>query len=789
MSEALADYLQVWGLEDDVIVFRDSSLGAVIQITGLDVSCKTDEECESGSQAIKNMLNSLPDGYSFQVCQYLSRGGSENTQIHNHELCSESSSKIAKELSKERLKQHQKLDNEEKLPKRHIYISIRKPPYLENRKSLLGSKMALKPLTADKISENLANLESVVEQIISHLSIIGLSPSRLKGQAIAEHMFVLWNPGRAVKLNTYDPTNIRDQLAMSDLILDRHGFSINNRYFRVITIKTLPDITYAAMSSCLLNLPIGTRYYMTSKKLDQNAEIEKLQTSRRIAFSMSQKGGNSVRDIESENKLNDLEGLLEEVLNSGERVFDASFQFVVSADTEKSVENKAAIVLQQIQSLNGAEGIVENLAGFNVFCESSFPNAKVSERTKKLKSTNVADLLPIYGFWQGYERPSIILRSRSGETVSVDPFDKSLTNANMIVSGGSGSGKSFLTNVLMLHMLKEDPRIFIIDIGGSYKKLCEHLDGQYISLGLGNGQAINPFDLKQGETMAGPDKLKFLISLIELITKEDEKSGLPKVDRSEVEDLIDKVYKEDSFPALSGIQKRLSASNDLKHYGKILQPWVGETPYGKFLDSDTTIDLQKRIVCFDLKELESYPDLQAACLLIITDYVWREVQSDISSKKFLIFDECWRLLENEAGSSFIANVFRTFRKYYASAIAISQNIDDFAKSKVSGAIMTNSAIKWILMQKGADPKRLQEVLRVNEREMELVRSLRQKRGHYSEAFLIAEDNHSVVSVETTPLEYWIATTDPREVSVMKEHLSNPESNIYVFSQKHPHGLN
>jgi len=42
-------------------------------------------------------------------------------------------------------------------------------------------------------------------------------------------------------------------------------------------------------------------------------------------------------------------------------------------------------------------------------------------------------------------------------------------------------------------MLKAAPRIFVIDIGGSYKKLCEHLGGQYIPLGLSSDLTMNPF--------------------------------------------------------------------------------------------------------------------------------------------------------------------------------------------------------------------------------------------------------------------------------------------------------
>ena len=88
---------------------------------------------------------------------------------------------------------------------------------------------------------------------------------------------------------------------------------------------------------------------------------------------------------------------------------------------------------------------------------------------------------------------------------------------------------------------------------------------------------------------------------------------------------------------------------------------------------------------------------------------------------------------------------------------------------------------------------MQEVLQLNQQEMALIASLRQERGLYSEAFLMAGDNRSVVAVESTPLEYWIATTDPREVSKIEEFAKsqNIEDRIQVLtelSKKYPQGI-
>ena len=126
-------------------------------------------------------------------------------------------------------------------------------------------------------------------------------------------------------------------------------------------------------------------------------------------------------------------------------------------------------------------------------------------------------------------------------------------------------------------------------------------------------------------------------------------------------------------------------------------------------------------------------------------------------------------MENDSASVFIAEVFRTFRKYMASAIAISQNIDDFAKSKIANAILPNSSIKWVLKQKGADKERLKDVLSLNPNEVDLISSLHQERGSYSEAFLMAEDARAVVVIESTPLEYWLATTDGRDLGKIEDY--------------------
>jgi len=342
--------------------------------------------------------------------------------------------------------------------------------------------------------------------------------------------------------------------------------------------------------------------------------------------------------------------------------------------------------------------------------------------------------------------------------------------------------------------MKENPRVFIIDIGGSYAKVTDNFEGQYVPIGTDSSISLNPFDVNERSVDAIDQKIKFMTSLVELMTKEDGSTGIGKLERSEIELAIKEILASSEMPRLSLLKEKLLANSEvgIQRMGKILGPWCGDSPYGKFVDQGTNLQLDNRIVCFDLKGLESQPDLQAVCLFLITDLIWREVQADRISPKFVIFDECWALLDSEAGAKFLGEVFRTFRKYRASAIAISQTMDDFANSKVSQAILPNASVKWLLKQTGGNLPSLQEILRLNDRELKLIESVGSKKGFYSEAFLIAGDEKQVVVLQSTPLEYWLATTDPTDLKALeKMRFDFPEKSglelLDAMAEKYPHG--
>ena len=119
-------------------------------------------------------------------------------------------------------------------------------------------------------------------------------------------------------------------------------------------------------------------------------------------------------------------------------------------------------------------------------------------------------------------------------------------------------------------------------------------------------------------------------------------------------------------------------------------------------------------------------------------------------------------------------------------------MDDFANSRVAQAILPNASVKWILKQTGGNLPSLQKILRLNERETRLIEGIASKKGYYSEAFLIAGDDKQVVKIESTPLEYWLSTTDPGDLKALDRMKSDHpgQSGISLLTQiaeKFPNG--
>jgi hypothetical protein len=166
-----------------------------------------------------------------------------------------------------------------------------------------------------------------------------------------------------------------------------------------------------------------------------------------------------------------------------------------------------------------------------------------------------------------------------------------------------------------------------------------------------------------------------------------------------------------------------------------------------------------------------------------------------------VLDECWFLLDSPVLAPEVVQLFRTARKRNASVWGISQTAEDFvgseSKPRIHGAgIVKNSAIKIIGQQPG-DVTALRDHLHLNETALNQIKRFgAPRKGRSADALLVigekAETTHTIRLVPT-PIEYWIATTYPRERTYRAWWLSRHGDKSLIkayqkLSERFPNGL-
>ena len=101
-------------------------------------------------------------------------------------------------------------------------------------------------------------------------------------------------------------------------------------------------------------------------------------------------------------------------------------------------------------------------------------------------------LMPIHGEWKGSDNGGMILTGRLGQVFSWNNY-VGANNYNACVIGETGSGKSvFLQEFVMTH-LSQGTKVFVVDIGNSFKKTCHIMGGDHLNFGSGSNACLNPF--------------------------------------------------------------------------------------------------------------------------------------------------------------------------------------------------------------------------------------------------------------------------------------------------------
>lgn len=781
ISKSLGQKLPFWHLDDDFIVFNDGSIGAGFRLGGYDISCANPDEINLFNRNLEHLLVSCTEGMRLQLFYRLTPDVQK--VLSEHEKVSADCAPVYQAVREARLKFLKETATGGGYFVPEIYFFVRSEPLFLSKKKLFEKQAQYEQVTRKRYDEHREKFSRLISQLESSLKQCKLNPARMAREEWFRLVFTYLNFSRVEKHGVPElresvgplAQSIVSQLMLTDAEVKRDAIQIGDQFFRVLTLKTLPEgKTMAAMVDEFTKLPFHFWISQNVSILNQRKEIEKLELGRRVAHSMAS-GAKNVSDLESESKLSHIEELLKDLLDGSERLVSMDFNVILWASDPSELEEKTDEVLKAFRNLNQAEGLVETLAGFDAFL-GAMPSVCAGFRHKKLKSSNAAHLMPLYSCWQGNDRPVCVLPNRESALFAIDPFANHLPAWNGLVFGQTGSGKSFTLCQLMLQFYGQTPRprIIWIDNGASSERLLAVLDGEFIDLTLESGITMNMFDLEPGEKEPSPAKIKLILAVLELILKDQDQKGLPKREKALLEESIFAVYARvgENTPTLSDLKGLLEAHGvaEMKKYAQILFSWTGNTAYGKMLDRQTNIKLSRDLVTIEIKGLANHPELKDILLLLLTSYIQDTAASDMTRPYLLICDEAERFFKSgELAKQFIITCYRTWRKYRASIYCLSQNYRDFLSDpELADALLPNTTSVIILRQRKIDWKDFQAAFDFNDAQVEAVKSLEIVKGKYSEFFYMQDENQAILRLVPEPLSYWICTTDGGDKAKIQE---------------------
>lgn len=421
--------------------------------------------------------------------------------------------------------------------------------------------------------------------------------------------------------------------------------------------------------------------------------------------------------------------LLQDLQSRNERMFLLTFTVLNVADNKQQLDNNVFQASSIAQKYNCAltkldfrqeEGLMSSLPlGYNQI-----------EIQRGLTTSSVAIFVPFTTqelFQSGKEALYCGLNALSNNLIMVDR--KLLKNPNGLILGTPGSGKSFsakreIANVFLV----TDDDIIICDPEAEYGPLVERLQGQVIKISPTSNDFINPMDLNLNYSDdENPLSLKsdFILSLCELIV--GGKDGLQPVEKTIIDRCVRLIYrnylgdpKPENMPILEDLYNELRKQDEKEaaYIATALEIYV--TGSLNVFNHRTNVDIQSRIVSYDIKELGK--QLKKIGMLIVQDQVWNRVTVNREAHKSTRYyiDEMHLLLKEDQTAAYTVEIWKRFRKWGGIPTGITQNVKDLLSSREVENVFENSDYVYMLNQASGDRQILAKQLNISPHQLSYV---------------------------------------------------------------------
>ena len=497
----------------------------------------------------------------------------------------------------------------------------------------------------------------------------------------------------------------------------------------MLSFKEYPPFTEAGQLDALLRLPMEMVVTQSFAPVDRQAGLERIDLALR-RLRAADDDALSLRRQLSDAK---------DDLAAGRQTFgEHHCSIMVKAEGLEALDRSVADASAALAEI-GAIAVREETALEPAFWAQFPGNLDYAPRRALISSGNFAGLASAHNHPLGqadgnHWGPAVAVLETTAATPYYFNFHRG-DLGNFLVIGPSGSGKTVALGFLIAQAEKFSPKLFFFDKDRGAEILLRAMGARYAVLRPGGDSGFNPLLLADQ-----PANRRFLaIWVTRLLAPANE--PLSPEDQALIADAVAANF--DQRPEFRRLRyfRELLAGARRPSGGDLaarLQHWVQDGPHAWLFDNaEDQFDVGARALGYDMTALLDDPITRTPAMMYLFHRVEERLDGDPA---IIVVDEGWKALDDDVFVARIRDWEKTIRKRNGIVGFATQSAQDALDSRISAAIIEQSAVQIFLPNPKAREQDYRQGLGLTAHELDLVRAL----PDTSRCMLVKSGRESVV---------------------------------------------